>query len=272
MRRKGVPLRTSTGALFLLINSGNLPHFVSKWVFHYFCWQFLAFSLPTLDNPLQRKIHPSGSKSNNQNPKTMNDFSKMPVVSNEVKEEQDVLSFDEIKELYGSQLDDNPAVYCGTYGKYAGGSLYGLWLDITKFDDYYEFLDVCRQLHADEEDPELMFQDFENFPRCLYSESCMDEDTFNKIVEYAALDEDDREAFDDYIALGHDFDIDSFHEAYQGQFDTEADFADYIVSECYDLDSMMGNLSFYFDYEKYARDLFMDGYDMGDHGHVFRSY
>ena len=191
----------------------------------------------------------------------------------QVEEVEQVLSFDEIKSAYGSDMNDgNPSVYCGSYHKYNCGSLYGLWLDLTKFSDYDEFIDICRQLHADEDDPELMFQDYENFPRQLYCESCMGEEVFDKIIEYADLSDSDKEAFDDYLALGRDYDIDAFHEAYQGKFDSEADFADYIISECYDLDSMMGNLSFYFDYEKYGRDLFLDGYSMGDNGHVFRDY
>lgn len=65
----------------------------------------------------------------------------------------------------------NPAVYCGTYGKYNNGSLAGLWVDLTTFDDKEELFEFLHRLHADEEDPEFMFQDFENFPRKFYSES-----------------------------------------------------------------------------------------------------
>lgn len=189
-------------------------------------------------------------------------------------EAKEVLSYNEIKEQYGvvDYTEEHPSVYCGTYGKYNDGSLFGMWLDLTKFKDYDEFMDICRQLHADEEDPEFMYQDYECFPRSLYCESCMGEDTFNKIIEYANLDENEQEAFEDFLDFGFDFDMDKFHDVYQGHFDTEEDFAEYIVSECYDLDNMMGSLSFYFDYEKFARDLFMSDYHYGDHGHVFRAY
>ena len=109
------------------------------------------------------------------------------------EESQKVMTRAEIQDMYGSELEGNPSVYCGTYGKYNNGSLFGLWLDITKFNDYDEFIDVCRQLHADEEDPELMFQDYECFPRELYCESCMGEETFDKILEYGELSDDDKE-------------------------------------------------------------------------------
>lgn len=54
-----------------------------------------------------------------------------------------------------------PAVYVGTYHQYNGGSIFGKWFDLTDFDDEDEFYDACRALHAAEDDPEFMFQDWE---------------------------------------------------------------------------------------------------------------
>lgn len=56
-----------------------------------------------------------------------------------------------------------PAVYVGTYHQYNGGSIFGKWFDLTDFDDEDEFYDACRALHAAEDDPEFMFQDFCGF-------------------------------------------------------------------------------------------------------------
>ena len=53
------------------------------------------------------------------------------------------------------------SVYVGTYAKYNAGSLKGEWLDLDNYGSYAEFIDACKSLHADEEDPELMFQDWE---------------------------------------------------------------------------------------------------------------
>lgn len=164
----------------------------------------------------------------------------------------------------------HPAVYCGTYRKYNEGSIDGAWLDLTTFADYDEFIEVCRLLHRDEEDPELMFQDYENFPYKWYSESCMDEETFDKIQEYAEMDESRQEAFDDYMDICSDDDFESFDDAYCGKWDSKEDFARQLVDDCYDIERMMGSLSYYFDYEAYGRDLFMTDYTMGDNGHVFR--
>ena len=130
---------------------------------------------------------------------------------------------------------DNPAVYCGTYGKYNDGSLDGMWIDLTTFCDYDEFIEFCKDLHADEEDPELMFQDYENFPRELYSESCFDEDTFDTIIEYA--NHSDRDAVDAFLSCYSISQLDEFEDAYQGQFDRK------LWREPLRLTTMIGRLS-----------------------------
>ena len=94
---------------------------------------------------------------------------------------------------------DSPALYCGTYGKYNSGNFSGIWVDVSTFDDYEDFVNFCLAIHADEEDPELMYQDFENMPDSLYHES-MGEKGFNKISEYCELCDDyGVEAVDDFL-------------------------------------------------------------------------
>lgn len=53
---------------------------------------------------------------------------------------------------------------CSTYARYNNGSLFGKWLDLSDYSDKDEFLEACRKLHKDEQDPEYMFQDYENIP------------------------------------------------------------------------------------------------------------
>lgn len=174
-----------------------------------------------------------------------------------------------VQDFMNDYKEGNPAVYVGTYSKYNDGNLFGMWVDLVKCGDYDTFMEVCHNLHADEEDPELMYQDYECFPNAWYSESGIDEDTFDKIIEYAELDEDDREAFEEFTdSFGNDS-FDSFKERYMGKWDSEKDFAEHIVDECYNLDDMMGHLASYFDYEAFARDLFIDDYYFTN-GYVFR--
>ena len=167
---------------------------------------------------------------------------------------------------------DEPALYCGTYGKYNSGSLRGMWVDLSTFDYYEEFEAFCLAIHADEADPELMYQDYENMPRSLYHES-MGEEGFNKIAEYCELCDDySVDAVDDFLECFRPDDLSRMHDAYVGVYDSEEDFAEEIVSDCYDLDKMMGNLAYYFDYEAFARDLFMGDYHFGSHGTVLRAF
>ena len=129
--------------------------------------------------------------------------------------------------------------------------------------------DFCLAIHADEEDPELMAQDYEGFPRQWYNEGFMSEDDFDHILEYSDMcDKHGQEAVDDYMEF-HD-ELDNFEEAYCGEWDSEEDFARHIISECYNLESEMGDLARYFDYEAFGRELFMYDYSMGANNNVFR--
>ena len=78
---------------------------------------------------------------------------------------------------------DSPALYCGTYGKYNSGNLGGIWVNVSTFGSYEYFIDFCKAIHADEEDPEIMCQDGENIPDSLCSES-MGEEEFNNLLKY----------------------------------------------------------------------------------------
>jgi hypothetical protein len=57
-----------------------------------------------------------------------------------------------------------PRVYVGTYAKYNDGNLAGDWLTLSDYTDRDNFMVAARAIHADEADPELMFQDSVGFP------------------------------------------------------------------------------------------------------------
>ncbi|WP_051891267.1 antirestriction protein ArdA [Chryseobacterium sp. JM1] len=82
---------------------------------------------------------------------------------------------------------DEARVYVGTYKKYNEGSLYGRWIELSDYTYINEFYNVCKELHRDEDDPEYMFQDYENIPENLISESWINEDIFDIIQSIAEL-------------------------------------------------------------------------------------
>jgi len=167
-------------------------------------------------------------------------------------------------------------IYVGTYAKYNEGSIFGKWLDLSDYSDTEEFYEACRELHSDEEDPELMFQDWEYIPEGLIGESWLSDNIFEIIEAMDDMDSDRQEAFAVWLAHeSHDLDkqdindlISKFNDGFQGKYNDEEDFAYHIVEECYDLPDFA--LS-YFDYEKFARDLFMTDYWCED-GYVFSCY
>lgn len=165
-------------------------------------------------------------------------------------------------------------VYVGTYAKYNNGSIFGKWLDLSDYSDKEEFYDTCRELHSDESDAEYMFQDYENIPSGLINESWISDNLFEVIEAVSELNEDEQEAFYYWLDLGsRDIDTDdinglinSFRDDYQGAYNDEEDFAYQIVEDCYDLPDFAKT---YFDYEKFARDLFIGDYTF-ESGYVFR--
>lgn len=82
----------------------------------------------------------------------------------------------------------DPALYCGTYGKYSAGSIQGEWLQLNDYTDETIFWADCKQIHRSEHDPEFMFQDFENIPHELYQECGIHQELFN----WLQLDDDQR--------------------------------------------------------------------------------
>ena len=167
---------------------------------------------------------------------------------------------------------ESPALYCGTYGKYNSGNLGGMWVNLSTFDSYEDFINFCKAIHADEEDPELMYQDFANIPDSLYHES-MGEEEFNNLLEYCELCDDySVEAVDDFLEIFRPEDLDNMQDAYVGEYDSKEDFAREIVNDCYDIENMMGDLAYYFNYEALTRDLFIGDYHFGSHGTVLRTF
>lgn len=169
---------------------------------------------------------------------------------------------------------DEAAIYVGTYAKYNDGSLDGKWLQLSDFADKKEFYGECYQLHSDEEDPELMFQDYENIPENMVGECFLSDAFFSLRDALAELCEAEKEPFFIWAQNGcadfeksdaHDL-INSFREDYMGQYNSEEDYTYQFIDDCYELSDFMKS---YFDYAKFARDLFITDY-WYEEGHVFR--
>lgn len=184
---------------------------------------------------------------------------------------EDFRTKQELEAEYGYNCNSgSPAVYVGTYAKYNSGSLYGAWFDLTKFYDYDEFMDACRELHHDEDDPELMFQDFENFPEAWYSESCMNEETFDKIREYDDLSGSEQAAFEAYIEnIDSDGDYSRFQDRYVGEM-TLREYAEQLVDEMISGMHLPSIIECNINYDGIARDLSCEMTEVD--GYLFNDY
>ncbi|MCF0069797.1 antirestriction protein ArdA [Dyadobacter sp. CY261] len=182
-------------------------------------------------------------------------------------------------------LENAPRIYVGTYGQYNSGSLFGKWFDLTDYTDLKEFLQDCFEFHRNELDPELMFQDWENIPDFLISECSLHKQAFSYFVATGEMDDETAEAFEIYCkqinywpSNGNELEdqIESFRENYRGYFggsmkDPELEYAYRYVEETGLLSGVPQALERYFDYEAFAKDLFLEGYSAYE-GHVFADY
>lgn len=187
------------------------------------------------------------------------------------KNYREPLTAEELRE-HKSDCSGSPSIYCGTYRKYNDGNLFGMWIDLTSFYDYDEFIEFCERLHADEADPELMFQDYECFPRSWYCESCMGEELFDKIKEYADLDKDERDAFDAYVNCTGDESVEDFKEKYVGHYTCPEDFAEQLITDCYDLSDLPDIIHYCIDWKAVWRNLETSGDYSEQDGYIFRNY
>ena len=73
-------------------------------------------------------------------------------------------------------------IYVGTYAKYNNGSLQGEWVELSEFYDLDDFMERCAEIHEDEEEPEYMFQAWEEIPDGLINEGHLDENFFELYV------------------------------------------------------------------------------------------
>lgn len=156
-------------------------------------------------------------------------------------------------------------VYVGTYKKYNQGSLFGKWLELSNYADKEEFYQDCLELHEDEQDPELMFQDHEGIPQGLINESWISEAIFELIPK--ANEINDFDAFISFLDLtGYNLDdeetsylVQKFRDSFYGKFINEEAFASLLVEDGY-LGDIPDNIKHYIDYGSIANDLFTTDY------------
>jgi antirestriction protein len=166
--------------------------------------------------------------------------------------------------------DVSPKLYVGTYGKYNAGNLDGKWLDLDDYVDPDDFWEACKELHANEHDPEYMFQDFEGFPERLYQESASP-DNIKVLFWFIKLEHYERQIVEGYAeAIGQwpePDDCASFFDEAQEHlfctltteslFDNARDLGYYMIEEGL-FGEVPERLENYLNYEAIGRDALME--------------
>ena len=180
-----------------------------------------------------------------------------------------------------NNTENSPRIYVGTYGKYNSGSIFGKWFDLTDYKNLEDFYKAIKEYHKSEYDPEFMFQDWENIPKCLIDESWIHEEIYDYVNEL----KDDNicfELFNDFLNYYYSFDFDSIyqaiekmHERLRGCYNSLEEYAeqelDLMTDEFEALnnieipDSIKRNL----DYKGYKIDLDQGGFIFTENGYVF---
>lgn len=166
---------------------------------------------------------------------------------------------------------DTPSIYVACLASYNNAILHGVWIDVTKSEDeimekIWEMLDNSTEPDAEE----YAIHDYEGFGSINIHEY----EAIANIVEYASFIKEHGELG---LALLCYYSIDEAQtllESYYGCYDSEVDFAEQLFDECY-AHQIPDSLICYFDYEAFARDLFINDYcsvENDGQTHVFSNY
>jgi len=153
-----------------------------------------------------------------------------------------------------------PKIYVACLAAYNNGILYGQWIEANQ---------SAEAIHAEIQDmlglspipnaEEWAIHDYEGFCGIRLSEY----EDIATVAEIAAMVKEHGEAwahYADHVGLKYAT-KEGFEEAYQGEWDSEEDFAENLAEETMEIPK---HLEFYIDYEKFARDLFINDYFSAD--------
>jgi len=176
----------------------------------------------------------------------------------------------------------NAQAWVGCLGCYNSGTLRGSWVDALVASDilainepggieavigdatiYGEDCPVCKHCGGDE----FWVMDHEGFNGLLKGECSPS--TAQEIAEQLEemAESGNLEAAVAFVEYGNDWDLDNFNDAYIGEFSSDTEIAEYFIDNGIAGFEIPENMAYYFDYEKYGRDL---GYELQNfNGHYF---
>ena len=149
----------------------------------------------------------------------------------------------------------------------------GIWLDLDDVDSWSDVHEALRLagLIGETFGGDVLVADVEGaIAQSCYSASydLFDLGSYVELRDAINQLDFDRGAVAAFIGWYGSWDADAFESAYMGQYDSEQDYAEQYIDDTGMLSKMPESLQCYFDYEAFARDLFIGDYYFDD-GFVF---
>ena len=153
-------------------------------------------------------------------------------------------------------------IYVGTYGKYNNGSIQGAWLNLADYASHDAFEEACQELHGPGEH-EFMFQDWENIPEGIVTESSLSADYW----EWADMSDNEKELLSVYREhVDREGTLEQAQDSkLDGRYASPEAWAEEYLGDTGGLEGMPQNLRCYFDYTAYARDARYEGIVFAEH-------
>jgi len=167
---------------------------------------------------------------------------------------------------------DTVSIYVSTYTKYNNSSLYGKWFNLSEYASYDDLLEVMHKLHEDEQDPEFMYQDYENcelFEKLGLISECYLSSEIYEIAQQIDDSGHDVEVFVSCIDCLGGIDFQSLCEYvnnfYYGEFNSDEDFVQWLYEDdVFNIPNWV-----VIDWESTARSIMFDYFE--SNGHYFKS-
>lgn len=163
----------------------------------------------------------------------------------------------------------NTEVTVNTFAKYNRGVISLLTIDPAKYESESAFYARCKEMHSDESNPELLFTSVHGLPSCVVDEFGLNWDLITKLKHFE--EEGKGAAFITFLKAKGESDIKFFDQSYIGMAEDQVSALEIITDMDALLEPMPAHLRSYFDFDSYARDLFISEYDFYE-GFVFRKY
>lgn len=146
----------------------------------------------------------------------------------------------------------------------------GCWVDLDQIGSWEDIKLQLSEWFPSTVFDEVLCADVEGLAHHFYSSSCdaFDLDAWLEFLQEKAGTHLSDEVIDAYFENCGVSSLSDVEEAYQGEYNSDEDFAVQLLDDTGELDpdSILGQ---YFDYEKYACDLMMDYFE--SNGHYFRN-